>query len=75
MGEQHTLRSITVDRSNLRRTEWWHNIWKGQAFESWADARGWLWDEYQAKVYKIKNGFEIRFMYLDEAMLFRLTWL
>jgi hypothetical protein len=75
MSDHDPLRLISVNRSDLDHVSWWRKIWHNQGFESWADANGWLWDEYRAEVYKTKEGFEIRFKYLDEAMLFKMTWL
>jgi hypothetical protein len=75
MDDRDPTLLISINRVDLDQANWWRNIWHGQGFESWADARGWLWDDYRAEVYKTKDGFEIRFMYLDEATLFRLTWL
>ena len=74
MSERDLLRLIVVNRNDTAQVGWWSNIWRGQSFESWADARGWLWDDYRAEVYKTKTGFEIRFRYLEEATLFKLTW-
>ncbi len=75
MDDDAMLRLISVNRSNIQHVGWWSDIWRKKSFESWADARGWLWDEYRAEVYKTKVGFEIRFMYIDEATMFKLTWL
>jgi hypothetical protein len=75
VSDHDSLRLIVVDRSNSVHVAWWSAIWRGQGFESWTDARGWLWDEYRAEVYKNKSGFEIRFRYLEEVTLFKLTWL
>ena len=75
MAEHDPLRLIAANRSDAAHAKWWSNIWRGQGFESWADAKGWLWDGYRAEVYGTKTGFEIRFMYLEEATLFKITWL
>ena len=69
------VRCIPINRNDLAQATWWKNIWSAQEFETWADATGWLWDDYRGEVRKTKDGFEIRFKYEDDATLFRLTWL
>lgn len=71
----HSVDAIHINSKNLDHARWWGNVWRDLGFESWADAHGWLWDEYKAQVYKTKQGFDIRFLYLDDATLFRLKWL
>lgn len=75
MTDDTDVRMIEIIRTNTDHAAWWSNIWRGQGFESWADARGWLWDDYRAEVFKTKDGFKIQFLYSDDATLFRLTWL
>jgi hypothetical protein len=66
---------LPVNRNDPAQTNWWRNIWTVREFETWADATGWLWDDYRGEVRKTKDGFKIMFKYEDDATLFRLTWL
>ena len=72
---ESSIRLIPINRIDSSHAPWWAGIWKKKGFENWADARGWLWDDYRAEVFKTKDGFTIKFLYDDDATLFRLTWL
>ena len=69
------VRVIEITRMVPPQVIWWSELWQKKDFESWADARGWLWDDYRAEIFSIKDGFKIQFLYEDDATLFRLTWL
>jgi hypothetical protein len=53
----------------------WESIWRCKEFENWADAKGWLWDEYKGTVRNSQQGFVIDFLYQDEAVRFVLSHL
>lgn len=69
------VREISISRTVSSHALWWLEIWWTKDFNSWADARGWLWDDYRAEVFNTRDGFRIQFLYDDDATLFRLTWL
>lgn len=75
MQQSPLTREIRISTNDTNQRLWWYRTWHDHGFENWSDVNAWLWDDYRAEANKTGDGFTIRFLYEDDAVLFKMTWL